>query len=208
MVTAGVPFLVHIDTWRRYVRDFLKACRYIKKAHPDLPLDLFAHSMGGAIGGIAAAWEPDWFHKVILSSPMIRPLTGNVPWPAATGIALEKCILGKDEEYVAGKKPYDGGGSFETSSATSKPRYERLYGWKKYTAPMLLIQAQTEDLVSVRALKNFAGKINRQGKTTCDYIHMIGTKHEIYGSRGKILEKYWGYMLAFLDDEENDTDRR
>lgn len=73
---------------------------------------------------------------------------------------------------------------------------------------MLLIQAQTEDLVSVRALKNFAGKINCQGKTTCDYIHMIGTKHEIYESRGKILEKYWGYMLAFLDDEENDTDRR
>ena len=86
--------------------------------------------------------------------------------------------------------------------------YLRLYGWKKYTAPMVLIQAQTEDLVSVRALKNFAGKINRQGKTTCDYIHMIGTKHEIYESRGKILEKYWGYMLAFLDDEENDTDRR
>ena len=234
------PSLVHIDTWRRYIRDFLKACRYIKKAHPDLSLNLYAHSMGGAIGGIAAAWEPDWFHKVILSSPMIRPLTDNVPWPAATGIALEKCIFGKDEEYVAGRKPYDGSGSFETSSATSKPRYERyknlraeheelqtwspsygwlwasaemswylrLYGWKKYTAPMLLIQAQTEDMVSVRALKNFAGKINRQGKTTCDYIHMIGTKHEIYGSRGKILEKYWGYIFTFLDDTENDADHR
>ena len=60
------PSLVHIDTWRRYIRDFLKACRYIKKAHPDLSLNLYAHSMGGAIGGIAAAWEPDWFHKVIL----------------------------------------------------------------------------------------------------------------------------------------------
>ena len=86
--------------------------------------------------------------------------------------------------------------------------YLRLYGWKKYTAPMLLIQAQTEDLVSVRALKNFAGKINRQGKTSCDYIHMIGTKHEIYGSRGKILEKYWGYIFTFLDDTENDIDHR
>ena len=73
---------------------------------------------------------------------------------------------------------------------------------------MLLIQAQTEDLVSVRALKNFAGKINRQGKTTCDYIHMIGTKHEIYESRGKILEKYWGYIFTFLDDTENDIDHR
>ena len=196
--------------------------------------------MGGAIGGIAAAWEPDWFHKVILSSPMIRPLTDNVPWPAATGIALEKCIFGKDEEYVAGRKPYDGSGSFETSSATSKPRYERyknlraehkelqtwspsygwlwasaemswylrLYGWKKYTAPMLLIQAQTEDLVSVRALKNFAGKINHQGKTSCDYIHMIGTKHEIYGSRGKILEKYWGYIFTSWTIRKIDTDHR
>ena len=51
------PSLVHIDTWRRYIRDFLKACRYIKKAHPDLSLNLYAHSMGGAIGGIAAAHQ-------------------------------------------------------------------------------------------------------------------------------------------------------
>ena len=50
------PSLVHIDTWRRYIRDFLKACRYIKKAHPDLSLNLYAHSMGGAIGGIAVSY--------------------------------------------------------------------------------------------------------------------------------------------------------
>ena len=43
---------------------------------------------------------------------------------------------------------------------------------------------------------------------SCDYIHMIGTKHEIYGSRGKILEKYWGYIFTFLDDTENDIDHR
>lgn len=49
------PSLVHIDTWRRYIRDFLKACRYIKKAHPDLSLNLYAHSMGGAIGGIGCS---------------------------------------------------------------------------------------------------------------------------------------------------------
>ena len=172
---------------------------------------------------------------------MIRPLTGNVPWPAATGIALEKCILGKDEEYVAGKKPYDGGGSFETSSATSKPRYERyknlraehkeLQTWSPSYG--LALGFRRDELVSASLrLEKVYGtnaahpgpdrrsgvcpcpekflpeRINRQGKTTCDYIHMIGTKHEIYGSRGKILEKYWGYMLAFLDDEENDTDRR
>ena len=73
------PSLVHVDIWKRYVRDFLKVCREIKGTHPDLPLILFAHSMGGAIGGISASWEPGLFQKIILSSPMIRPLTGKVP---------------------------------------------------------------------------------------------------------------------------------
>ena len=89
------PSLVHIDTWKRYVRDFLKICHVIKKTYPELPLVLFAHSMGGAIGTIAAAWEPQLFQKIILNSPMLRPLTGNVPWPLVIAIAQTKCLFGK-----------------------------------------------------------------------------------------------------------------
>ena len=51
------PSLVHIDTWKRYVRDFLKICHVIKKTYPELPLVLFAHSMGGAIGTTATVSE-------------------------------------------------------------------------------------------------------------------------------------------------------
>lgn len=39
--------LVHIDTWKRYIRDFLKICQMAKKEYPNLPLNLFAHSMEG-----------------------------------------------------------------------------------------------------------------------------------------------------------------
>lgn len=67
--------LVHIDTWKRYIRDFLKICQMAKKEYPNLPLNLFAHSMGGAIGAIAVSWKPEWFQHVILNSPMIRPHT-------------------------------------------------------------------------------------------------------------------------------------
>ena len=119
------PSLVHIDTWKRYVRDFLKICHVIKKTYPELPLVLFAHSMGGAIGTIAAAWEPQLFQKIILNSPMLRPLTGNVPWPLVIAIAQTKCLLGKKEDYVAGQKPYDGSETFETSGCTSRPRFEK-----------------------------------------------------------------------------------
>ncbi|MDD5803028.1 MAG: alpha/beta hydrolase [Clostridia bacterium] len=119
------PSLVHIDCWKRYAEDFLLICHEIKQKYPDLPLNLFAHSMGGAIGAIAASFEPELFHKIILSSPMIRPLTGNVPWPLLVMIAHVQCLFGKEESYVAGQKPYDGSDTFETSAATSKARFER-----------------------------------------------------------------------------------
>ena len=43
------PSLVHIDNWKRYVRDFLHVCEYIRKKHPDLHLNLFAHSMEAGV---------------------------------------------------------------------------------------------------------------------------------------------------------------
>lgn len=106
---------------------------YRLTAHPDLPLNLFAHSMGGAIGAIAAAWEPSLFHKVILSSPMIKPLTGGVPWLLIVLIAHAECLLGKEESYVLGQKPYDGSDTFENSAGTSQPKFIRYNNLRKET---------------------------------------------------------------------------
>ena len=92
--------LVHIDTWKRYIRDFLKICQMAKKEYPNLPLNLFAHSMGGAIGAIAVSWKPEWFQHVILNSPMIRPHTANVPWGISASVSTLQCLIGKSEHYV------------------------------------------------------------------------------------------------------------
>lgn len=93
------PSLIYVDSWERYVRDFLKICHGIKKTYPDLHLNLFAHSMGGGIGASAAAWEPELFHKIILSSPMIRPLTGNVPWSLAV-MAAWGCVSWEEAKLM------------------------------------------------------------------------------------------------------------
>ena len=85
------PSLVHIDIWKRFVRDFLKVCHVVKEQYSELPLFLFAHSMGGAIGTIAAAWETELFQKIILSSPMIRPLTGSIDKSAAVSALYPLC---------------------------------------------------------------------------------------------------------------------
>ncbi len=123
--------LVHIDNWKRYVRDFLHVCEYIREKHTDLHLNLFAHSMGGAIGGIAAAWKPEWFYRVILNSPMIRPRTANVPWMISASVSGLQCLFGKSGEYVLGQHPYDASETFETSASTSRPRFDRFNNRRK-----------------------------------------------------------------------------
>lgn len=146
------PSLVHLDHWNRYSRDFLRISRLIRKAHRNLPLYVFAHSMGGAVAAIAASEDPCMYEKVILSSPMIRPLTGNVPYPAAVRIARMACRTGHEKKYVAGQKPYEGTEQFEESSGLSRQRFERYknirrkypayqtyspsYGWLYHAAKM------------------------------------------------------------------------
>ena len=193
------PSLVHIDTWKRYVRDFLKICHVIKKTYPELPLVLFAHSMGGAIGTIAAAWEPQLFQKIILNSPMLRPLTGNVPWPLVIAIAQTKCLLGREEDYV-NKKFQVSAASYGWLLASVKMSwYIKYCGWKKLTAPVLLFQAERDDFVSVNALRKFAEKINHRGITSCEYVYLPGTRHETYRSDDRTMEMYLDKIMKFMD---------
>ena len=116
--------LVHIDRYERYVDDLLLTARTIHKTHPELPLYLYAHSMGGGIGAAAAACEPEMFHKIILSSPMIQPSTGTIPWTVAKLIAYLFCLIGKSGDYVPGHRPFQGEELFEDSASNSKPRFQ------------------------------------------------------------------------------------
>ena len=62
---------------------------------------------------------------------MIKPLTGGVPWPLTVLIANAECLLGKEESYVLGQKPYDGTDTFQTSAGTSEPKFARYNDLRK-----------------------------------------------------------------------------
>jgi len=115
--------LVHVDYFSRYIRDLVFVAREARQKAAGLPVYLYAHSMGGGIGAAAAAKAPELFDKIVLSSPMIRPLTGGVPWRISRDIAAIKCFVGKNGSYVAGQHPYTGKDTFEESCATSEARF-------------------------------------------------------------------------------------
>lgn len=127
--------LVYVDTYRRYVEDFLFVSRMAKEDNPGLPLFLYGHSMGGGIGAAAAADGAELYHKVILSSPMIRPVTEKVPWKISCLIAWMCCMVGKGKEYMPGQKPYTGEEDFENSSSVSLARFT-YYQEKRKNQPL------------------------------------------------------------------------
>lgn len=132
--------LVHIDRYERYVKDLLSVAHLAQKEYPGLPLYLFGHSMGGGIAAAAAGFSSRQFQRIVLSSPMIRPATGNVPWRAAQFIAAFFCRIGKSGEYVIGHHPYEPSEYFENSAATSKSRFS-YYQEKRQREPLFQMNA-------------------------------------------------------------------
>ncbi|MCI1220126.1 MAG: alpha/beta hydrolase [Bifidobacterium sp.] len=96
------PALVWIDDYRRYIADLTKFSKTVGRTYAgNLPLDLFAHSMGGGIGAVAMERDPKLFDRAVLSSPMIAPQTGLATGVARALMALA-CSVGLSRHVVFG----------------------------------------------------------------------------------------------------------
>ena len=145
--------LVYVDRYERYVTDLLAAAEEAKQAHPQLPLFLFGHSMGGGIAAAALSRQPELFARAVLSSPMIQPLTGTTPWPVAKFLAKLLCLMGKAKEYVPGGHAFDGKERFEDSASTSRERFV-YYQKKRNAEPLFQMNAASCGWVNETARLN------------------------------------------------------
>ena len=76
--------IVHIGLFSRYVKDLHRFVKtVVKPMAKDLPLYLYAHSMGGCIGAFYLEQYPEDFAKAVLNAPMLGVNLGGVPsWAA------------------------------------------------------------------------------------------------------------------------------
>ncbi|MFQ9345835.1 MAG: alpha/beta fold hydrolase [Coprococcus sp.] len=116
--------LVHLDSFERYVEDFIFVTKKAKEDNPGMKIYLYGHSMGGGIAAAVAARVPEMFEKVILSSPMIRPLTGGCRGMWQRRSQRHPARWEGTKKYVVGQKPYKEPGKFEESCSLSRPRFE------------------------------------------------------------------------------------
>lgn len=220
--------MVDIDRYERYLSDLEYLTEKIAaKENPELPLYLYGHSMGGGISAAFLEKYPGIFRKAVLSSPMIRPLTGGIPFGVAHGIVGIQVRLGKGGNYVVGHHAFRGDETFEGSASVSAERYEyyarkRLseekfqssgasYSWLREAASLsryVMKKANcrrilAEVLVFQAEREDFVDKKAQEKFVSqvekARLVPMAGTKHEIYMSDDGQMQLYVDEVLGFLE---------
>lgn len=218
--------LTHIDRFEDYVSDLRFV--YEKRVPHGLPLFLFCHSMGGAVGAmyLEKYGTSCGFEKAVLSSPMIAPDRGGYPLFLAKGLCCASILLGKKLKRSLNSSPYPGHEEFSGSPASSEERFD-WYEKIKSSTPVFQNYCSTYGLTSefLGVTKKLLGKgkpesiavpvmifqaendgsvINEYqdkfaGRVSgCGLIKINGAKHEIWRSTDDILFPYWEKVLDFI----------
>ena len=117
--------LIHVDNFSDYEKDLHRfVCDVVRKT-TDLPLYLYAHSMGGATAAQYLIRHPGVFRKAVLSAPMIEPLTGNVS-PTFARVGLSAYLLfGDGKKKFWNTDEFDPDYPFARSQDQSLARFSR-----------------------------------------------------------------------------------
>lgn len=219
--------LVHIGHYQHYLADLEYMIENVMRDEDRaLPMHLYGHSMGGGIGAAFMEWRPEVFRSAVLSSPMIKPLTGGITIGIARGIAEIQVILGRGRCYVPGHHAFRGDETFEDSASTSAERYayyarkrqqEKLfqtngasYSWLREAARM------SKYILKRKNCRKIVGRVlvfQAEQETYVDkaaqelfvsrvrgarLVPVAGTKHEIYRSDDGHMRGYVEEVLGFF----------
>ncbi len=130
--------LTDVESFGDYARDLHDFVRRIVLPNADgLPLYLYGHSMGGAISILYMQNHPKVFQKAVLTAPMLKPKTENIPTPVSRAVSAVCRIFGKGDKIVFAKKQgFNEDEQFEDSPDTSKERFS-YYKEKRVEHPYL-----------------------------------------------------------------------
>ncbi|MFA9376193.1 MAG: alpha/beta fold hydrolase [Lachnotalea sp.] len=219
--------VTHVELFDDYVED-LKAFMS-KKVKPDsqqLPIILYTHSMGGAIGGSYLEKYPNDFSKAIFSSPMFEINTGNMPLWVTKLIADFNVMIGHKKDHIYVQEKFNPKERLEDSCSSSNVRYsyyfqKRLnnehyqnncgtYSWLKQsilaTKELLKIEKLQKiniPIIIFQAENDSLVKANSQnlfaqGVKDAQIVFVPISQHEIYMARSKIITPFLNKLFEFI----------
>lgn len=183
----------HVDRFQDYLDDVDQLVDFAHETHPDLPLFIVGHSMGGLVVGSYVASDPEGLAGFVLSSPAIGFSVKIPGWKKGLAHGLSKMIptlslpTGLDSRHL----------SHDPAMVAAYEKDELVYGvastrWytemvdaqarlmenaDKMDRPFLLIAAGDDRLSDLKVAKNFFDRFGGDDKTKTIYE---GFFHEIF----------------------------
>jgi len=184
--SAGERVLV--DDFADVVTDLHTAIRRLRQAHPDLPLVLIGHSMGGMLAARYAQLHPDEPAVVVLSGPVL----GSWPPIALADLdeipdePLDTTTLSRDPEvgraYAADPLVWHGPYRRPTLRAFARCLARIEAGGRLDACPVLWIHGGADELVPIEGTRSGVAAIRGADFTEVRYP---GAHHEVFNETNR-----------------------
>lgn len=222
------PNVIHIENYNDLVEDmyyFVVNC-VIPGSDPELPLNVFAHSMGGAVAACFLERYPDIFSHAVLSSPMLKLNSGIVPYGALYVAVRTTIQAGRGRDPLPGSSPLPDHYDPSISLCTCRQRDEYFYHMRRSSPQFIANQPScqttyqfhliaSEAAQKVNAMKVSAKVLLLQAEKDSlvrphgqhafirsvkdgKLVKLRDTRHEIYISNQYVLRQYWKLIRDHL----------
>ncbi|XP_075039731.1 monoglyceride lipase [Mixophyes fleayi] len=206
-----------VSDFQVYIRDGLQHVDLMRKEHPDLPLFLCGHSMGGAISILMANERPDLFSGLILISPLVLPNPESASSFKVFAAKILNHVLPNfslgciDPNYVSRNKTevesyssdplVNHGGmkvSFAVQLLNATARVEKAL--PHFNLPLLLFHGTTDKLCDFRGSQLMMETITSVDKTLKVYENAFHALHkELPEVTSSVFQEMESWILQRLD---------
>ncbi|XP_063797247.1 monoglyceride lipase [Pseudophryne corroboree] len=206
-----------VSDFQIFIRDSLQHVDLMRKEHPDLPLFICGHSMGGAISILMATERPALFSGLILISPLVLPnpesastfkvfaakILNHVLPNFSLGCIDPNYVSRNKEEvhsYVSDPLVYHGGMkvSFAMQLLNATNRVEKAL--PHFNLPLLLFHGTTDKLCDFRGSQLMMETVPSEDKTLKVYENAFHALHkELPEVTSSVYEEIESWILQRLE---------
>ncbi|XP_066182772.1 LOW QUALITY PROTEIN: monoglyceride lipase [Sylvia atricapilla] len=184
-----------VSDFHVFIRDSLQHIDLMKKEHPELPVLILGHSMGGAISILTASERPSEFSGMLLISPLVvaspevaTPIKVfaakvlNFVLPNLSLGSIDPNAISRNkkemESYTSDPLVYHGGMkvSFVIQLMNAIARIERAL--PKLTLPILVLHGSSDKLCDIRGSYLLMDTVQSQDKTLKVYEEAYHALHK------------------------------
>ncbi len=218
--------LMHVDHFRDYAKDLKQFIDEVVAPANDLPLYLYAHSMGCAVSVLYMAGYENTVQKAVFSAPMFAPVVKSVPtWLGLATMWLGKVFVGtKKRAFIS--RDFNPNAPYTTTNCTSEERFRHnmklrienenyqstpmSYGWVYGSLTVKKAVLKRKNIRKLRlpilllsgeadtTVKNCAQRAFADRCKTCQMVEIPGETHALLASHSGQLEKTLRLILAFF----------